>query len=756
MQKSNQTSRTSARLANIAASSAPAPLVRAATALRDVLTRDGCAMGHERELEEAQDALGEAIADETGSVALRLDLFGVLGGGDAQLAGHRRPNVASALRAKRRALGRDPVWADFPAGHAVPLLALAYWGGVESWARGASSRSQRPKGYWSVRANQIAEIRRFSSLHPGLPLTAATLGRNGLAGIARRLAAEELEALCREAGCDRRLRRRANAWWTVDQVIDAYAGFCRAQGATLSAHALMLIGGEASSLRAYARRHFPTFRALQQATRARHPELRLPTRPTASDGTVLDSWSEVVVYQAIRRALPDVAIEHHVALPGEDRRSADFVVGGRVWVEVLGIATADMPATRSGRQRKYAAQWAAKSACYAALWIAPVLIEPAEVHDPVRLGAKVEEIAASLGETPREPPPPVGRTTRGKGFWDFDALCDAVRRVAAGTGVFPTYAALTAAGFGHAASLLRRPGARTRVAAVLGLTCRTARGAWTRERVVAELSDCAAAHAAYPTRRELVRQGRGALASAATRLWAGAELELRAAVEAKVVVPLPQRRAANGSCATMAQIEAALRPLAVHLGRMPTGAAAAAAGLATAWAHASRRKGVAAVAASLGVPCGALRRPSREEMIDAFAHHSESRGSARLTTTLIRKELGSGGVARVRRLGGMAAVRAAIERERKGGGGLGKGRQILQREQVAVETDSRRGAAPLRPQHPARGSRKSAETERRPGRWSNRVRVVAHAATPLPTLEIHSLARLDLQPRFLLRRRRLD
>jgi hypothetical protein len=34
--------------------------------------------------------------------------------------------------------------------------------------------------------------------------------------------------------------------------------------------------------------------------------------------------------------------------------------------------------------------------------------------------------------------------------------------------------------------------------------------------------------------------------------------------------------------------------------------------------------------------------------------------------------------------------------------------------------------------------------------------VVAHAATPLPTLEIHSLARLDLQPRFLLRRRRLD
>jgi hypothetical protein len=166
-----------------------------------------------------------------------------------------------------------------------------------------------------------------------------------------------------------------------------------------------------------------------------------------------------------------------------------------------------------------------------------------------------------------------------------------------------------------------------------------------------------------------VRQGRGALASAATRLWAGAELELRAAVEAKVVVPLPQRRAANGSCATMAQIEAALRPLAVRLGRMPTGAEAAANGLATAWAHASRRKGVAAVAASLGVPCGALRRLGREEMIDAFVQLSGSAGSARLTTTLIRKEMGSGGVARVRRLGGMAAVRAAIERERESGAG---------------------------------------------------------------------------------------
>jgi hypothetical protein len=113
-----------------------------------------------------------------------------------------------------------------------------------------------------------------------------------------------------------------------------------------------------------------------------------------------------------------------------------------------------------------------------------------------------------------------------------------VRRVAAGTGVFPTYAALTAAGFGHAASLLRIPGARARVAAALGLTCRTARGAWTRERVVAELSDGVAAHAAYPTRRELVRQGRGALASAATRLWAGAEGELRAAVGLRLGVAL--------------------------------------------------------------------------------------------------------------------------------------------------------------------------------------------------------------------------
>ena len=281
---------------------------------------------------------------------------------------------------------------------------------------------------------------------------------HGFPALARRLTAPELNALCVEAGFGRDLAYRPDGWWTAERVIDQYAALCRNPGITLSAHALMLMRCEVSSLRDYARRHNGRFRNFQAAVRERHPDIRLSPRPTAQDGALLDSWSEVVVCHALRAALPGVWIALHVLLSGKDRRSTDLVLDGRVCVEVLGLSLATIAAPRSKRERKYARNWRLKQACYRGLGITPVVVEPADVHDGARLADRICEIAAALDCAPASLPLPTTTGMRAKGSWSDEMLLAAVRAVAGGTGRFPTYAALQAAGYGHAANFGPPPG----------------------------------------------------------------------------------------------------------------------------------------------------------------------------------------------------------------------------------------------------------------------------------------------------------
>ncbi len=646
-----------ARLANVATSPAPPALTSAAAALHSLLVQD--AASQDQALLEADDALAEAIAAMPGQFPAQLDFLGVLHGKNAQLSLHRRRNISAALRDKAARMGRLPTEADFPADHPVPLFALAYWGGIAAWSAGSADRAQHPKGYWADRKNQITAIRVLAVLHPSTPMTHALLHAAGLHRLGLILNAAELQALADEAGVKRYLRYRPDGWWTQERVIDAYAEACRRAGVTLSTTALSAIGGEASALRSYAKAHFASFRAFQRAVVENHPDIKLPDRPTAADGTPLDSWSEVPVYNALRLALPEVRIEVHVIVPGERARSTDFVLDGRVWVEVLGIAVDAMATPTSARQTKYAADWKAKSLCYDALGIDPVLIEPGDIHDVKRLAERINEIATRLRCDPLPLNPPSGKQTRAKGTWTFDALCQVVEEMASGA-TMPTFTALSKAGYGHARELLKQPGMRERVTAALGLSDPNRENAWTRERVVAELAQWLRGHEAYPTEAELRRAGHSALGSARSRLWAGQGEALRNAVGDAAGITVPRRRAPDRSCATIEQVAAALAPLAKQLGRMPTGDEAAAAGLGTAWAHASRRGGVLSMAERIGVPCQTRRDRSRPAMLAAFSELITSLGDVRLTTTLIRTHLGAGGLAWVRKLGGMAVVRTAI------------------------------------------------------------------------------------------------
>ncbi len=199
-----------------------------------------------------------------------------------------------------------------------------------------------------------------------------------------------------EAGVKRGLSYRPDGWWTAERVVDAYAAQCRSTGATLSSSALTTIGGETSSLRVHACRYFGSFRAFQAAVTARHPDIRPPERPTAADGTRLDSWSEVPAYNAIPAALPDVKIDVRVVHPGERRRSAksgDFLIAGCVCVEVVGMSREAMEVASTKRQRKCVSQWTTKLERYRALGVMPVVIEPNDIVDPQQLACRIAQIA---------------------------------------------------------------------------------------------------------------------------------------------------------------------------------------------------------------------------------------------------------------------------------------------------------------------------------------------------------------------------
>ena len=391
---------------------------------------------------------------------------------------------------------------------------------------GSPDRAQRPKGYWADRRNQIAALRTLAARHPGEPITHAQLHAAGLHRLALILDAAGLQVLADEADVDRALLYRPRGWWTAERTIDAYAAACREAGITLSTTALAAIGGEASALRSYAKAHFATFRAFQRAVVEKHPDIKLPDRPVAADGTPLDSWSEVPVYNALRLALPEAGIKTHVIISGEQSRSTDFVLNGRVWVEVLGIAVDAMATPTSARQANYVAKWKAKSACYVALGIHPVLIEPNDIHDVKRLAARINDIATRLRCDPLPPNPPSGKQTRAKGFWTFDTLCAAVEEVAR-HGIMPTHSALQKAGYGHTRCLLTEPGMRERVTGALGLSDPNRKDVWTRDRVVAALVQWVLGHGVYPTEVEMRRAGHSALGSARSRLWAGEGEALR-------------------------------------------------------------------------------------------------------------------------------------------------------------------------------------------------------------------------------------
>ena len=470
-----------------------------------------------------------------------LDLFRVLRGEKPRKTTHSRQNVSASLRQKLHEHQGQLSAAIYPVGHIVPVMAWIYWGSIEAWVEGRPDRLCAPKGYWQQRANQSAALLRWAETHPGEPLTHATLNAAGLHALATALDVAALIALAAELGLERDLKKRPNGFWTHTAVIDAYAELCRTRGITLSSTALIAMGGVGCTLFGRARQLFGTFAAFQVAVMARYPDIKPPDRPTAQDGRRLDSWQEVVAYNAMRVAFPDAVIDTHVLLAGT-RRSCDFVLNGSCYVEVLRLGKTEMATPRNADARKYAAQWSAKMALYQALGVTPVMIEPDDIHRPERLAARMAEIAAQLALPMHPLPAASGEVVRAKGYWNFGTLCAAVAEVANAVGRWPTHAELTTAGYGHATNLLRKPGMAARVASEIGRALLHQKGVWSEETIVAGFAAWAVEHGRYPTGDDLVADGLHLLHGARRRLFAGRPEELRARVEQRCGKALPRRR----------------------------------------------------------------------------------------------------------------------------------------------------------------------------------------------------------------------
>ncbi len=613
-----------------------------------------------------------------------LSLLRVLHGWPLFDPAHSRTSIGAALRDKRRQLGRDPTEVDFPAYHPVPIMAWPYWGSIAAWAAAAPDRTQVAKGHWRIQANQEAALRDVAARFPGEALTHGLLHQAGYHALVVALTGHDLAALAARLGLDRTLAKHPNGWWTPERVMDAYADLCREAGVTLSSHALALMGGLGCTIRTQAAKHFDSFRLFQAAAARCHPDLRPAERPTAADGTVLGSWPEVVAYQAIRRAFPDVAVALQVTLPGMKRRSCDLVLAdGKVWIEVLGMAREGMDTASSAYQRKYAANWRIKAAYYQEHGTPLVVIEPADIADPALLAERLGEVAALLGLAAPTVPAATQRSLRAPGTWDFAFLCQAVAAVVAIVGGWPTHEQLAAHGYGHAVQLLKQPGMAVRVSDAIGVKLCRCKGEWTAERVVEALTAWVAQHdGQWPTHATLVADGQTLLAHAIRRYFSTRQDELRAEVGRRCGMEVAATRMPDGAYATQASCAALLRPLCDRLGRFPTQAEMVEGGLPGAlYTIISRRWGVRAMAGFMAVPYVGCRQWNRAAALAAFqaalpmvADLITGMEHRVVTCTAIKRAMGSNGLSLMQKwFGTIAGLRAALDEADRIGGGEGKG-----------------------------------------------------------------------------------
>ena len=186
----------------------------------------------------------------------------------------------------------------------------------------------------------------------------------------------------------------------------------------------------------------------------------------------------------------------------------------------------------------------------------------------------------------------------------------------------------------------------------------------------------------WPTHAILVADGQTLLAHAVRRYFATRQDELRVEVGRRCGLEVAANRMPDGAYTTQASCAALLQPLCDRLGRFPTQAEMATAGLPRAlYAVVSKRWGVRAMARFMAVPyvgCSQWNRaaalaafqaalPRAADLITGMEHRV-------VTCAAIKRALGSNGLSLMRKwFGTIAGLRAALDEADRAGGGEGDG-----------------------------------------------------------------------------------
>ena len=189
------------------------------------------------------------------------------------------------------------------------------------------------------------------------------------------------------------------AFLEKDAAIDRLAERYRAAGRWIEPRELDRQGGEAALIRESLWRHGLHWKAVKPMLLARHPDLLRHTGLVAVDGTVMSTPAEVKVLNAILAMDPRPHVRSNVKLGDRAAYETDFLVDGRVIVEVAMVAAEATDDDWLRAQYRERLSW--KLHFYKwALHRMPVIVWADDVADNDRLASRVNEIAEILRAAP--------------------------------------------------------------------------------------------------------------------------------------------------------------------------------------------------------------------------------------------------------------------------------------------------------------------------------------------------------------------
>lgn len=519
-------------------------------------------------------------------------------------------------------------------------------------------------GFGHLPLAQCAAVLLAARNHPD-GLSHREMCEDGLSACSGHMTAADLDACLAKFGLTRGLKRARAGSWTYDRALEVIARDAREHGHMPTSASLTRRGGDLGMAYHTLNCSPDGFRGGMDELLIRYPDLPRPHVRRDVDGRPLDSHQEVVVAARLRAALPGVPVVAGVRLPVPGRRwVADFLVGGRVYVEVLMVPLDER--SDDPRRRTYRERTAAKVAACRAHGLPVLTITPHEVVSTALFNHRLRELSEML-DTAVIMPEVIGPARRALGSWSCDEYCLAeARRLAGELGRWPTRGEITRAGCSGLLRWVMAQGGPRAAAARVGAPYlrqphlaarRSARQRLAVRRLAARLHRTGR----FPTQHR--RPGRRTPYPGDIAVLGGAVAARRVVAE-QLGQPVASSRRPDRYWHDPKHVLEVARPLAARLGRVPTICELMeAAGSKTIGPAVARLGGMPALHALLGPDLPIRRHPrghwTRRDVLVALARDARARPGQAVTAAALVRLAGSIAAGDgIRRVGGLATVLA--------------------------------------------------------------------------------------------------